>query len=264
MRLELVSNPRLLIERLAELSRDHRRHRKLANTPGAILPGWGLDYLELLELLRPLSPQVIYDLGAHIGMWTVLAKSVFPSAVIHAFEPLEWHCLKFEDLTRGLPDVTLHRIALGSTPSRRDMQVPNQGHSASLLPLTTAGRETYSLEHEQSVAVSVEQLDDFIHRYNLPAPNLMKLDIQGYELEALRGSSNALAGASAILTEVSFEAFYEGQCLFHELVGFLAEKHFHLVGLGAATPLGHPLSQADCLFVNERYRSALRIVDRHP
>ena len=95
MRLELIYNPRLLCERLAEISLARRRLAKLRGTVAAGLTTGHIDSLELLELLRPNPPQVIYDVGANVGTWTLLAKALYPAAQIHAFEPLSMHTEKF-------------------------------------------------------------------------------------------------------------------------------------------------------------------------
>src|SRR5688572_827487 len=103
MRRELLYNPRLLCERLAEISLERRRVKRLRGTPATTLCTGHVDSLELLELLRDNPPRVIYDIGAHIGTWTVLAKSVFPEAEIFAFEPLDQLREEFLRHTQRLP-----------------------------------------------------------------------------------------------------------------------------------------------------------------
>jgi hypothetical protein len=88
-----------------------------------------------------------------------------------------------------------------------------------------------------------------VAREHLPPPDLIKLDVQGYELEVLRGGEACLRHARAVLCEVSFKVFYSGQPLFHEIVAFLAARGFTLSALGAGTALGAPLGQADALFL---------------
>ena len=122
MRLELFYNPRLLCERLAELSLERRRLAKLRGTVARQLTTGHIDSLELLELLRPINPQVIFDVGANVGTWTLLAKALYPQSQIHAFEPLPRHIAGFRQRTAGLGGVHLHEIGLGREPGRTVMK----------------------------------------------------------------------------------------------------------------------------------------------
>lgn len=85
--------------------------------------------------------------------------------------------------------------------------------------------------------------------------DFLKLDIQGFELEALRGGEETLRQVSAILREVSFIELYRGQCLFHDLAMHLAERGLYVCALGVRTLLGRPLLQADVLFLSEGCRA---------
>jgi FkbM family methyltransferase len=248
VRLQLLYDPRLLIERVAELSLDRRRRSHLRNTPGAGLRGALLDTLELLKLL-PHHPAVIYDIGANTGTWTLLAKSIYRAAEIVAFEPLDWHCLEFERTTAALQTVTLHRVALGSRSGQFDMKVPTQSDSASLLPLAPACKDVFGLKFDRNVPVKVERLDDYAARNKLSPPDLMKLDVQGFEIEVLLGGAQTLKCTKAVIVEVSFKEFYKGQCRFDEVVSFLAEAGLHVNAFGARTALGKPLDQCDVLFL---------------
>ena len=91
MRLELLYNARLLCERLAIESVRRRRLAALKGTQAAGLALGHIDTLELVELAGQAGISVIYDIGANVGTWSLLAKSLIPGARIHAFEPLPKH-----------------------------------------------------------------------------------------------------------------------------------------------------------------------------
>ena len=90
--------------------------------------------------------------------------------------------------------------------------------------------------------------DDCAFRHQLPTPDLIKLDVQGFELEVLRGAEKSLAQTKAVLLEASFQNFYQGQCRFDELVSWLAAAGLHVRAFGHGTALGRPLVQSDVLF----------------
>jgi FkbM family methyltransferase len=248
VRRQLLYNPRLLCERLAQFSVEQRRRKKLRGTPAEGLQVGHIDSLELLELVRPFSPRVIYDIGANIGTWTVLAKSLFPAAEVHSFEPLNQLKEEFSRRTRRLSGVNRHGVALGSAVAMMPMKLADFVDASSLLEMTRAQVEHYAVQRAGETMVQVETLDHYCHQQRLPRPDLIKLDIQGYEVEALRGAAECLQSAQAIVTEVSFIEFYEKQCLFHDVVQFLATKGFQIRAFSAKTSLGARLLQTDVLF----------------
>jgi FkbM family methyltransferase len=250
MRRALFYNPRLLCERLATESHRRRRLSRLHGTAAAGLSLGHIDSLELLELLRARDIRVIYDVGANVGTWTLLAKSVFPAAEIHAFEPLPRHCDGFAANVDGLERLELHRIALGSmSDDSRSLRVTSFSDASSLLPLAARGQAEFGVNEVECLPVTLRRLDDYRTERDLPLPDLIKLDVQGFELEVLRGAELALRSAKALIAELSFAEFYEGQSLFEEFVGFVAARGFRLTALGVNTPLGQPLAQTDGLFL---------------
>jgi FkbM family methyltransferase len=242
-------------ERLGRMAQRRRRRLRLRGTLGADLESVHLDSLEMLEWARACAAPAIssvYDLGANVGTWTTLARAIFPGAQIQAFEPLPGHADEFARRTQGWPGVVLHRVALGSAAGEAEMDVTSYSDSASLLPLARAGREYFGLTPGARIRVPVVRLDDWCAEHRLPPPDLLKLDLQGYELEALRGAVSLLPHVRYILAEVSFAEFYAGQPLFTEMSGFLAAQGFHLAALGHNAMAAAPLIQADALFTRSR------------
>lgn len=251
MRWSLLWQPGVALERVAYLLRQRRRLGRLRDTIAQGLKVGHIESLELLDLCRELDLRSIYDVGACIGTWTLLAKSLFPRAVVHAFEPLATHCAEFGRATAGVADVRLHRIALGATPGNATMHVMSHSDSSSLLAAAPAGRAEWNLEEVTGVQVEVHRLDDYRQALGLEMPDLLKLDVQGFELEVLRGARETLRGARAVIAELSFADYYDHQCRFHEVVGYLAEAGYQLAALGEHTPTGRRLGQADVLFLRE-------------
>ena len=257
MRLALLYNPRLLCERVAQLSHARRRLASLRGTVARNLTLGHIESLELLNLLRPLEIKTIYDIGANVGTWTLLAKALYPQAEVHAFEPLPLHHSVFAREAGSLDGVFLHKVALGESDGVASMRVTDFSDASSILPLTEAGRRQWNISELAQEQVRMERLDGYRQKAQLPAPSLIKLDVQGFELNVLRGAERCLEESCAVLTEVSFREFYEAQCAFEDVVTFLAEHEFTLFALGQGTTTGLPLSQADALFVAKRFLDRL-------
>jgi FkbM family methyltransferase len=248
MRAELLYNPRLLCERLAIASIRRRRMARLRNTPAKWLSPGHVDSLELLDLVEPMGIGVIYDVGANVGTWTLLARAVLPGAEIHAFEPMEKHRNGFGANVAGLERVALHGIALGAENKPAVLHVMDFSDASSVLPSAEANRLHFGTVEVEQAPIQLHRLDDYRAAQQLPWPDLIKLDVQGYELEALKGGIDCLKSAKAVLAEVSFVEFYEGQPLFDDVVRFMADMGFRLHAVSATTPVGKPLLQTDVLF----------------
>jgi hypothetical protein len=112
MRKDLFYNPLVLLPRIGKWAETRRRLLRLRGTIAAPLHDGHIDSLELLDLLGPFDPRVIFDIGANIGTWTLLAKALYPNSEIHAFEPLDQHTTRFRASVGGIPGITLHEVAL--------------------------------------------------------------------------------------------------------------------------------------------------------
>jgi FkbM family methyltransferase len=252
MNLRLLTQPHALVQRFAMALHRRRRRSVLQGTPAANLTLGHLDSLELLQLLRDQPPGVIYDIGANAGTWTCLAKSLYPSARVEAFEPLNRFDREFSHWTSAWRDtVHLHRMALGATPGEATMHVTDFADASSLLPLTETGQAEFKIAPASQVTVPVARLDDLVQTGTIPPPDLIKLDVQGFELEVLRGAEVTLQTTRAVLCEVSTAAFYNGQPLLGEIVRHLETHGFRLHAFGANLQPGAPFAQSDALFVKQ-------------
>ena len=82
---------------------------------------------------------------------------------------------------------------------------------------------------------------------------LLKLDVQGYELEVLKGAPRLLLSAEVILMEVSLLEVNRGAPLLHEVLDFMSERGFRTYDICSfiRRPLDNALWQSDFLFVKE-------------
>jgi len=249
MRASLLFNPFDIVERVAVGSQRWRRRRRLRGTPAARLSLGHIDSLELLEMLAGSPPRVIHDIGANVGTWTCLAKSLYPDAAVEAFEPLESHLGGFQSWTAGLSSVRLHPIALGPRDGTATIEVTDFSDASSVLALTAEGRSTFKVAPAGRRDVRMATLDGLVAAGAVRSPDLLKLDVQGYELEVLKGADACLRAAAAVICEVSFRQFYQAQALFPDVLSFLGGRGFQLRAFGSSLRPGEPLSQADALFV---------------
>jgi len=174
----------------------------------------------------------VLDAGANKGQFSLAVRGFWPDARIVAFEPLAGPASRFERLFAGDASVKLIRSALGAARCDAEIHVSRKSHSSSLLPIGDLQKKIFPGTDEIGIEpVSIAPLDDAIKISTLARPVLLKIDVQGQELEVLKGASKSLAGIDHIYMEVSFMALYVGQPLAHEIVAWLAREGFVLAGI---------------------------------
>lgn len=210
--------------------------------------------VEHLEAISFCTPATIIDVGANKGQFSVAVRGLRPSAVIHAFEPLPKAADHFASVFNRDRLVHLHRFAIGADSSISTFFVADREDSSSLLKPGSGQKEAYGVGAREQIKVEVRPLGSVIDLAVLASPVLLKIDVQGTELDVLRGIES-LDPFDFIYVELSFVVLYDGQCLFDEVRAYLAGRGFSLRGVfnQSVTPAFGP-TQADCLFVRNDAR----------
>lgn len=174
----------------------------------------------------------VLDVGANRGQFSLVACNRFPRATILCFEPLPTAHAKLRRLWRGQSRVTLYNVALGSHSSEQAIHVSRSDDSSSMLAITA--RQSHEFPGTEEVArltVPTRRLDDLLTPDLLKRPCLLKIDVQGFELEVLRGVGALLDDVDEILVECSFTELYTGQPLADEVTCYLLTHGFRLGGV---------------------------------
>lgn len=203
---------------------------------------------EHLEAIRFCAPASIVDVGANKGQFSIAARGLFPNARIEAFEPLPSAAERFEAVFDGDPLVRLHRFAIGAVAGRRTLHVANREDSSSLLKIGEGQRRAYGIAASQEIEVEVKPLGLVVEASALPAPALLKIDVQGAEMDVLRGITD-LDRFDFIYAELSFVELYERQSLFEDVVAYLDQRGFAVRGIfNQSVTRAYGPTQVDCLF----------------
>jgi FkbM family methyltransferase len=110
--------------------------------------------------------------------------------------------------------------------------------------------------NQQTEKVQVKVLDDVYKAEGLEYPDLIKMDVQGYELDVLRGGRSVLANAHYLVIELGLREFYKGQPPLWELIRFLKEEQYEIVDHGyelRSSTNPFELLQFDAIFANRRF-----------
>lgn len=203
------------------------------------------------DLLAGRRFRSVVDVGANVGQFAIWAADVLGAERIVCVEPLPEAVTQLREVASELAPcrVTVVPAALGSTAGRRTLHVTTAIDSSSLLPVTDVAKTRAAL-HETGTREVELRIGDEVLPDALDGPLLVKLDVQGTELDVLAGLPKTLAAADAVLVEVSFTSLYDGQSDPSAVVSHLLDAGLSLTGIarvpGSASPWA--LDQADLLF----------------
>lgn len=213
------------------------------------------SFLMVSRLIKQsIMPGTVIDVGANAGQFTVASSKLFPSVIMHSFEPLPDCFSQLQKNVSSLKNITTYQIALGDWSGQTSLHVNSYSLSSSILPLAKAHKEAFPEATEsKNITVEISTLDQIFKNDNLVSPVLLKLDVQGFELQVIKGGINILKHIDYVVMETSFRPMYEGEYIFKDIMKFMEEKNFRFMRpIGWLTsPQNGEILQMDALFVHE-------------
>ena len=150
-----------------------------------------VDIQELLSK-EAAGCEVTYDIGAHVGFFSLLFAHVTgDNGIVIAFEPSESEAGRVEELVRCnqlTERVTVERFAVCDEVAELTFYT---GH-ASFTGILDKVSKAHNRENQTSVTVQGITLDEFVFGRNNSAPDLMKIDVEAAEASVIRGASRLL------------------------------------------------------------------------
>ena len=190
------------------------------------------------------SPPTIFDVGAYQGEYAQICLDIWPDSQILCFEP---QAEAVDQLKQRLNDqVDVYPILLGSEKKRS--VVLHEAETASSVLQEHIDQSHPTSEYTMKTVDSVVKAD-----LGGQPPDLLKLDVQGYELEVLRGADTSLNQVQCILMEVNLLDIHQNVPLLAEITEWLRKRGFVAYDICGLTrrPLDDALWQADMIFVSK-------------
>ena len=202
------------------------------------------------SVLTELEIGTVIDVGANRGQFALSALISNKDVRIVSFEPIPEAASVFEQIFAGRTEIDLRTMAIGSSPGRVPIHISASDDSSSLLPISDLQVRTFPGTEQRDVYdVEVSTLDIELEPESLEGPVLLKLDVQGFELEVLKGATQTLGRTDFVYCEVSFAEFYDNQPLASEIIDFLDLEGFSLSRVSQVTrDVSGSVMQADLLF----------------
>lgn len=188
----------------------------------------------------------VLDVGASHGQFALYARHRWRNAEIVCFEPIPTVADKLRSVLGH--SATVHCTALGSQAGVQPLNLSRSDDSSSLLPIGRQAVEFPRTDRVGSIEVQVATLAEYLG-VDSKRPVVLKIDVQGYELEVLRGAGRELEYVDEILCECSFVELYRGQPVASDVIGYLQARGFRLAHIAGITTSGSGAQlQADFLF----------------
>jgi FkbM family methyltransferase len=204
--------------------------------------GGARDLYRLLNKpwLRAEGIGTVLDVGANEGQFIKVARALFPEARVLAFEPNPRVIHRLQDLLSSSGKDAVFPIACGRETATKPLHLATFGPATSLLHPTSLRIPDFpAVETKESISVQVERLDRLVSGHgSAPKPYLLKIDVQGFELEVLQGTFGIMPDIAAIVCEVNLVPFYEGQASFEDIYAFMRQHDFKLADI--AEPIRAP------------------------
>ena len=154
------------------------------------------NFTAVAHFLRP--GDVCFDVGANIGVYSaVFARLSGDARLVHSFEPVEHIRRKLEANAKlnGLGGLNVNDFALGSEPGTLEMQQIREGHfrGGTSTLANTGVVDEIGKQHFISREVAVTTVDQYVRETGLTTVDFVKIDVEGFELEVLKGATDTLS-----------------------------------------------------------------------
>lgn len=177
------------------------------------------------------SIKTLVDIGANRGQFALAARAI-SGAKVFSFEPLPQVAAIFKKVFSDDGSVILYVSAIGEKVEKKIIHLSARDDSSSLLEIGYAQSQLFPGTHEVgTLEIDVAPLEHFISATDIVRPAMLKLDVQGFELQALVGCASLIDSFDYIYCECSFVELYKGQKLAAEVIDYLSSLDFALSGM---------------------------------
>ena len=169
------------------------------------------------RLRTPLvDPAVVVDAGANIGVAALYFRALYPGAELHCFEPASENFALLERNLGSFDGVELNQAAVGAQAGELELHLNPHAATHSLIDAQEGG---------ETEVVPVLDLASYLDERNIERVDLLKVDVEGSELDLLRGLGRHLARVRVIVGEMHETLVDEGE--FYAFLGAAGFERVH-------------------------------------
>jgi FkbM family methyltransferase len=143
--------------------------------------------------IKDLSEPVIFDIGANIGTFTTWMARAFPKGKIHSFEPQRavFQMLSGNAAINNLYNVYTYNIGLGKENTKVEFEEPDYFEKNDFGTFSLV-QDIIAEKTKNKIVVQINTIDWFVEYYKISKVHLLKVDVEGMDLDVLIGGSNTI------------------------------------------------------------------------
>lgn len=197
-------------------------YRRLHNDVSIPIPH--IDYLNIINY----QPVVVYDIGSAVLHWTKEAKKIWPAAEYFAFEAVreveDWYKEYGVNYSIGVfSDVDDKEIVFHNNP----ICLGGNSYYKENEKFSPAAKDIYTKEFEE--VRKTLTIDTVVKNNNYPLPDFVKIDVQGAELDILKGMKDTLSNVKHLIIELQHVEYNIGAKQVNESIPLIESMGFELV-----------------------------------
>ncbi|MDD3859053.1 MAG: FkbM family methyltransferase [Bacteroidales bacterium] len=198
------------------------------------------------------SINTIVDVGAHLGSFSVYLNSYYSIKKCLLIEPIPELCDKMRDTFKNDDGfIIINKLVMGDS-NDYTLHINEQQSTSSVLDFKDIPElSEINISKRCDMNFISTTLDEVCRENEIESIDLLKIDVQGAEINVLEGGLSILHKTKFIYIELSFKQLYFGSCVFMDVYDFLYKNGFILVDIyNGFKGKNEELLQSDALFKN--------------
>lgn len=199
---------------------------------------------------RGFTPKGIIDVGAHKGDWTLMASSVYPEANFIMIEPQDEMTTYLEKICSNNPKCEYVKAGVGRENSVLTQTIWDDYAGSSFLPEANTQQLARGIQRKTKVI----SIDHVLESRNGFSPDLIKVDVQGFELEVMRGACSAFGNTELVILETNLFEFIQGMPLAIDCINYMHQNGYQIYDITEflRRPYDGALGQVDFAFAKNQ------------